>query len=261
MNFSKKNHDIVRQNDKKAIKSQKHDANLQKNSTLYFQVGLILTLLAVYGLFEMNFETKSFFIEEPIEIVDDLYVFNDRIKVYEETSKTVEKKKRKPIIFINPIIKDNDDPIIETKGVITEPRTNDIPPIKPSDVPPVIDVEIPVSILAVEQVPIYPGCESATTNKARRDCMQEKLTKLISRKFDKDLASDLGLTGKQRISVQFKIDKFGNVTNIKAIAKHSRLIKEAKRVISKVPKMIPGKQKDKTVGVIYQIPILLMVED
>jgi len=53
MNFSKKNHELVGQNEQNVTKSQKHDLNLQKTSTLYFQVGLILTLLATYGLFEM----------------------------------------------------------------------------------------------------------------------------------------------------------------------------------------------------------------
>lgn len=41
-------------------KSQKHDVNLQKNSTLYFQVGLIVCLLAVFSLFEMEFEKTTY---------------------------------------------------------------------------------------------------------------------------------------------------------------------------------------------------------
>ena len=40
--------------------SHKHDANLQKNSTLYFQIGLILCLLGTYALFEMEFQDKKF---------------------------------------------------------------------------------------------------------------------------------------------------------------------------------------------------------
>ena len=37
-------------------KPRKHDANLQKNSTLNFQIGLILCLLGTYGVFEMKFK-------------------------------------------------------------------------------------------------------------------------------------------------------------------------------------------------------------
>jgi len=55
MSTPKKSHDTIRQNGQVVQKSQKHDANLQKNSTLYFQVGLIVCLLAAYGLLEMKF--------------------------------------------------------------------------------------------------------------------------------------------------------------------------------------------------------------
>jgi len=43
-------HELIRQNEQNVKKPQKHDANLQKNSTIYFQVGLILCLFMVYGL-------------------------------------------------------------------------------------------------------------------------------------------------------------------------------------------------------------------
>ena len=55
----KKMHVIAGQSNGKVQKSQKHDANLQKNSSLYFQIGLILCLLGTYGMFEMKFETRN----------------------------------------------------------------------------------------------------------------------------------------------------------------------------------------------------------
>ena len=91
--------------------------------------------------------------------------------------------------------------------------------------------------------------------------MSEKITKLIQRKFNSDLASDLGLSGVQRISVEFKIDKTGTVTNIKTRAPHPKLEKEAKRVINKIPEMKPGRQHDKAIGVIYQLPITFRVNN
>src|SRR5690606_18006298 len=56
MSTPKKTHDIIRQNEHVVKKSQKHDTNLQKNSIFYFQVGLVVSLLAAYGLFEMKFQ-------------------------------------------------------------------------------------------------------------------------------------------------------------------------------------------------------------
>lgn len=40
----------------KRKKSQKYDANLPKNSSLYFQIDLIVCLLVAYGLLEMKFK-------------------------------------------------------------------------------------------------------------------------------------------------------------------------------------------------------------
>ena len=50
--------------------------------------------------------------------------------------------------------------------------------------------------------------------------MFDKIAKFVQRKFNTDLAGDLGLTGRQRISVIFKIDKSGNVTGVRARAPH-----------------------------------------
>jgi len=75
------------------------------------------------------------------------------------------------------------------------------------------------------------------------------------------LAESLGLTGKQNIYVQFKIDKSGNVSEIKASAKHIKLKKEAIRVVGKIPKMIPGKQRGENFEVMYTLPIVFEVRN
>jgi len=60
--------------------------------------------------------------------------------------------------------------------------------------------------------------------------------------------------------VQFKIDKSGNVTEIKARALHTKLEKEAIRVIDKIPQLIPGKQRGQNIEVSYSLPIIIQVE-
>ncbi|MEO8773301.1 MAG: hypothetical protein ABI371_03125, partial [Gelidibacter sp.] len=60
MKNSKKSREAAVQSSFCIAKPQKHDANLQKNSALYFQVGLILCLFVTYGLFEMRFEQKNY---------------------------------------------------------------------------------------------------------------------------------------------------------------------------------------------------------
>ena len=119
-----------------------------------------------------------------------------------------------------------------------------------------------VPFAVIENVPVYPGCENAGNNDAKKKCMSEKVMKFVQKKFDNELANDLGLdSGRQRISVQFKIDKKGNVVNVRARAPHPRLEQEAIKVVQGLPKMTPGKQRGKAVGVLYALPIVFQVEN
>lgn len=256
MIFTKKNRELIRQNETNTTKSQKHEVNLQKNSSFYFQVGLIICLLITYSLFEISFKTNEIAIADfPDLQEDDIYVYNVPIKIFEDI-KQIERKKSKPLVLNNPVITDNDNPMPETPNVVLEPTTKE-PPIDPNEIileenP---DILTPVNIMAVEQVPIFPGCEDAVTNEARRQCMSDKIATHIKKKFNADLAYDIGLKGEQKIYVMFKIDKHGYVKDIKTNSDYSKLDKEAERVIGKLPQMTPGKQKDKNVEVVYSIPI------
>jgi protein TonB len=73
--------------------------------------------------------------------------------------------------------------------------------------------------------------------------------------------ADYGISGRQKISTQFTIDKNGDVTDIKIRGPHHALENEAKRVIHKIPKMEPGLQSNVPVGVIYTLPIVYDARD
>jgi len=265
MSIRKKTHELIRQNEQIVKKSQKHDANLQKNSTLYFQVGLIVCLLVAYGLLEMKFETTIPNYGCPtLELEDFAEVSIENFKVYEEPLKEEVIKPQKKVVLTNPPkIVENDFELKKVINVITgEQNTSSEEPLDPSSInvftlPEPVDVDF----MRIEQVPIYPGCEKKKTNDDRRKCMSDKITKLVQRKFDTDLGGELGLSGKQVIQTQFKIDKTGRVIDIKTRSVHSKLEKEAERVINRIPEMIPGKQRDISVGVIYNLPIVFFVQD
>lgn len=257
MSTSKKSRELIRQNEQIAKKPQKHDANLQKNSTLYFQIGLIVCLLFIYGLFEMNFATTIPKYMELPPLIEPEYVDVPNIKpTFEEPIEQKKSKESKDFEVVpndtelNPVLPTIDDPVID-----------DNPPIDPDDIV-VIDVpdDAPVPFISIQDAPIYPGCEKYKDNDDRKKCMSEKISKLILRKFDTSIGSDYGLSGRQRIDVQFEIDKTGEVTNIKSRSPHPRLDDEAERVVNKIPKMTPGKQHDKNVGVIYTLPIVFQVD-
>ena len=117
-----------------------------------------------------------------------------------------------------------------------------------------------VPFAVIEDVPIYPGCESKGNNEDKKKCMADNIMQFVQKNFNTELANDLGLEGRQRISVQFKINRNGNVVNVRARAPHPKLEEEAVKVVKSLPKMIPGKQRGRPVGVLYALPILFKVE-
>lgn len=119
--------------------------------------------------------------------------------------------------------------------------------------------DIPFAV--TENVPVYPGCEGLTTNKERKECISKKISQFVNENFDVGLAKDLGLTGINRVYVQFKIDKTGKVVNVRARAPHPDLQAEAESVIKKLPQMQPGEHDDKKVGVLYSLPITFQINE
>ncbi|MCF6224112.1 MAG: M56 family metallopeptidase [Flavobacteriaceae bacterium] len=115
-----------------------------------------------------------------------------------------------------------------------------------------------VPFAAIDQVPVFPGCEDAEDHKA---CFVQKITKHIGINFDTSITKGLDLEpGKKRVYVQFKIDKTGNIVDARARAPHKDLEAEATRVVRGLPQMQPGKQNGRTVAVIYTLPITFVVE-
>lgn len=116
-----------------------------------------------------------------------------------------------------------------------------------------------VPFAIIDEVPVFPGCEGA--KEELRRCLQEQITKHVNRNFNSNLASSLKLeSGVNKIFVIFKIDKEGNITDVRSRAPHKALQEEAVRVINLLPKMISGKQDGKNVDVMYSLPIAFKVE-
>lgn len=259
MKNSKKDFGIAGQSTTEAKKPHKHDANLQKNSTLYFQIGLILCLLGTYALFEMQFQEKKInFVEETAQVEK---VTIDYVKPF--IVEVIKPKDPEPLPSrdLKDVYKEVEDdvPVVET---IVNTPDDPAPQKEPVDVGAIVvpddpsDEELIVPFSIIEKVPVYPGCEKYTTNDDRKKCMSKKITKLIGDKFNVDIGSNYGISGRQKISTQFTIDKNGNVSDIKIRGPHQALENEAKRVINKIPKMQPGLQRQVPVGVIYTLPIV-----
>ncbi|WP_010179751.1 energy transducer TonB [Aquimarina agarilytica] len=237
-------------------------ADLRSKSTLFFQVGLILVLLLTWGGIEYKTYDRQIIEEEDFELV-----------VEEEEDIPITK-----MVFRKPPPPPPPPPSIEIIEVIDDKEPEPETVFEETDVEEEEDIpdEVPdftadegdgeeeigdVPFALISESPTFPGCEKERGNAAKKACMEKKIQKFVNRKFNTDLGSELGLSGVQRIFVMFKIDKKGDIVDVRARAPHPRLMKEAQRVVSLLPKMKPGKQRDKTVGVLYNLPITFRVED
>ena len=109
-----------------------------------------------------------------------------------------------------------------------------------------------------ETAPQYPGCKKGN-NEKKRKCMSEKLANFIVKEFNKDLAKGLGLYGRQRLAIIFKIDTLGRAIEVRARAPHPKLEKEAIRVIKMLPIIKPGTKNGKKVVTPYSLPVIFNV--
>ncbi|WMI69401.1 energy transducer TonB [Mangrovimonas sp. YM274] len=233
-------------------------ADVGRNSSIYFAVGLALMLLLTN--LAINYKTYD---KAAIDIgqltmdeeLDEEIPITDQLKTpppppppppaAPEVIEVVEDEVEVEETVIESSESSQEEEIVEVEEVVVEEVEEDI--------------EVPFAV--IENVPVFPGCENEKGNNAKKACMSEKISKFVNKKFNTDLASELGLSGRQRINVIFKIDKNGEITNIMARAPHPGLEKEAKRVIGLLPKMKPGMQRGKAVTVPYSLPILFQVQD
>lgn len=133
------------------------------------------------------------------------------------------------------------DEIIEVEDVVIEEEE-------------IIDVPFAV----IEDVPIFPGCENLEKNQLR-NCFQEQMNKHIRRNFRyPEIAQEMGIQG--RVFVNFIISEDGSITNIRMRGPDKNLEDEAKRIISLLPNMTPGKQRGRPVRVPFSIPIVFRLQ-
>ena len=118
------------------------------------------------------------------------------------------------------------------------------------------DIDVPFAV--IEDVPIFPGCESVAKSQ-RRACFQDKINQHIRRNFRyPEIAQEMGIQG--RVYVNFIIAKDGSITNIRMRGPDKNLENEAQRIISRLPQMTPGKQRGRAVRVPFSIPITFRLQ-
>ncbi|MFS4456547.1 energy transducer TonB [Maribacter sp. 2304DJ31-5] len=229
-------------------KNPKKDLN--RKSGLFFVFGLLLVMfLAFVALEWKTYELK--YVYAPSMNIQENDIVEEVVEKFE-----IEKPKIKEVLPPEIKIEEDDVEIIETEILSTESNTDTeiiaVEDIIIDDV----DEEVKVNWVTIEEVPIFPGCENA---KDKRACFQKMMVKHIKKNFKYPLpAQEMGLEG--RVDLQFIIEKDGEIGTINKRGPHDILVKEAVRIISKLPKMTPGKQRDKSVKVSFAQPITFKLQ-
>ena len=231
-------------------------ANLEKHNKQFMLLGLALALIVIY----IGIEWKTF--ERSIADLGIADIAADEeidIPITERIQEVKPPPPPPPAPEKIEVVEDEED-IEET--ILESTETDESEAVEVEEIEEIVEEEeviddVPFAI--IENVPVYPGCKGS--NEQKKKCMVEKITKHVNRKYNTGLAGDLGLSpGKKRVYVQFKISKTGEIVDVRARGPHARLEKEAIRVVELLPKMEPGKQRGRPVGVKYTLPITLLVE-
>ncbi len=236
-------------------------------SLIFFQVGLIVVLFVSWRVIEMKTYAEKTTTE--VQVVDLSNLEPDEIKVVPHPQTNTPPPPPPPKAPEKIKIVDDDKEIEETeiktvediekpKVEATAEQVAEISDVQAALAPePEPIAEVPFR--AIEDVPVFPGCEQYSSNDKRRECMEKKIQRFVARHFDTELGRELGLQGRISIYTVFTVDENGNITDVKARATNPVLKKEAIRVVKMLPHMTPGKQRGKAVRVIYNLPIVFEV--
>lgn len=233
-----------------------------KYSFIFFQIGLVLMLsLTYFGLEWRSYQD------------DDLDLQQVKINSFEQEDVPITQINTPPppppppppaMPEIIEVIEDQLD-IEETKIESTETNQNEA--IEPIAEVEDIDFEEEeeeiekIPFMIVEHIPIFPGCENIKGKDAQKQCMSEKIDAHVQREFRTYISEQLGLTGFNRIYVIFKINTQGDVADIRARGPNKQLEEEAIRVVKLLPRMKPGRQRDRPVAVEYSLPIMFEIRE
>ena len=226
-------------------------ADLSKNSSLYFVVGLSVILLISWQAIEWKTYEKDLYGYEALNVNDD---DDEEVPITEQIKTPPPPPPPPPAPEVIEVVEDEEE-VEETVIESTETDQEEIVEIVEVEE---VEEDIDVPFAVIEDVPIYPGCEKVPKSQ-RRTCFQEQINKHIRKNFRyPEIAQEMGIQG--RVYVQFVIAKDGAITNIRMRGPDKNLEKEAQRIISKLPQMTPGKQRGRAVRVPFSIPITFRLQ-
>jgi len=230
-------------------------ADIRRNSSLYFAIGLAIVTLVSWRALEWKKYDKTETYDFEMNVDDTL---DEEVPMTEQI-KTPPPPPPPAAPEVIEVVEDEVE-VEETVIESSESSEEDIVEIEDLEVED-FEEDVTVPFAVIEDVPIFPGCESEKGNGAAaiRACFNEMMQKHIRKNFRyPEMAQEMGIQG--RVFVQFTIMKDGSIGKIRYRGTDKSLEAEALRIIQKLPNMIPGKQRGRPVKVPFSIPITFKLQ-
>ncbi len=214
--------------------------NLEKKRSLFLQIGLIISLAIVLLAFEWkSYEKQEINLEQ--REVGDIPEELAQITVQEEAPPPPPPPAPKTTTELNIV---EDDVEVDTDVIIDAEADEDteveeyIAPVVEEEE----DIEEEKVFMIVEQAAKFPGGEA-------------ELFKFLSANISyPQLARESGIQG--MVFVTFVVEKNGSITDVKILRGiGGGCDEEAIRVVKKMPKWTPGKQRGKPVRSQFRLPV------
>ena len=180
-------------------------ADLSKNSTTYFLIGLVLILFIVWRAIELKTYERDIELDRLSNMDDD----EEDVPVTEMKITAPPPPPPPAAPQVIEVVEDEE----EVEETIIESTETDQEEIIEVDEIEVEDDDIEVPFAIIEDIPVFPGCEKVSKKK-QRDCFQEKINKYIRNNFRyPEIAQEMGIQA--RVYVSFIIGKDGKVIMVK----------------------------------------------
>ena len=226
-------------------------ADLRRNSGLYFVAGLAIVMALVYVALEWKTYDKTDDYDISLNVEDQL---DEEVPMTEQI-KTPPPPPPPAAPEVIEVVEDEEEveeTVIESTETSQEEEIIEVEDVEVEEVEE--DIDVPFAV--IEDVPVFPGCEGASDKRA---CFNEMMQKHIRKNFRyPEIAQEMGVQG--RVNVMFTIQKDGTIGNIRYRGPDKNLEAEALRIIQKLPRMTPGKQRGRPVRVPFSIPITFKLQ-
>ncbi len=221
-------------------------ADLEKRKGLFLEVGLVVALSLVLVAFEW---TKGEGNDDNSDAIQEVQFEDEMMQITRREEPKPEPKPEQPKVAEVLDIVDDDVEIeddFDFDMEATDDTEYDFTSMMGDDEEEIEEEEV---FYIVEDMPTFNGGDPAT-----------EFRKYIAQNLRyPEIAAENGISG--RVIIQFAINKLGQVVDANIVRSvDPALDKEAKRVVMSSPKWTPGRQRGKSVKVLFTFPINFVLQ-